>query len=290
MGDIRYGFTVLVPFLRHAGYFAAFMIFCALMSFTKYTLQKRKIDLIYFLVFILGIVISTRRKPLIGLILSLIIFFIVVPSSTLRFKFRKLSIIGTLIAIITFLFFDLINDVLQSGYTYFYQLDNLDIARNALYVIAITISSQYFPLGLGFAQFGGATSFINYSNAYYEYGLNRVYGLGPGIDESMFGMDTYWPYLIGQIGLLGLIIFLYMLWKLFLFLKSKIRSELFYIKFLSISSVCILVEAIWEAFTSPVFSNTFYIYFIFVPIGFLMSFEKNISKNRLYDYTKIHLK
>ncbi|MCH5342472.1 MAG: hypothetical protein J1E64_00425 [Acetatifactor sp.] len=74
-------------------------------------------------------------------------------------------------------------------------------ARLALYMVGVLILRDKFPLGSGFGTFGSFLSGKFYSNIYYMYGISTVDGLGP--DKYNYISDAYWPWIYGQLGILG---------------------------------------------------------------------------------------
>ncbi len=82
------------------------------------------------------------------------------------------------------------------------------VARPMLYVAGVLVLWDHFLLGSGLASFATSPSStdINYSNLYYEYGLDNVWGLSPSYDS--FISDTFYPAL-AQFGMVGVVLFIY---------------------------------------------------------------------------------
>ena len=78
-------------------------------------------------------------------------------------------------------------------------------ARVALHVVGIRVLADYFPLGSGFGTFGSYLSGEYYSNIYALYGIDRVWGMSKNFYS--FISDVFWPYIYGQFGLFGLLIY-----------------------------------------------------------------------------------
>jgi len=267
--DIRYGFYGAGSFMKFAGYFGAFMVFCAVLSFSNYLLFGRKVDLFFILIFFLGIIASTRRKSILGFIIAIMIYLLFMNNMKIKNKYLKIFLLILSLAVIFLLFYDLILNIIYSGLFYLQDYDSLDIARNALFIISIVIGLEYFPLGVGFGKFGGAVSFLYYSEFYYKYNLNNVYGLRPGIDAVRFGMDTFWPYVLGEVGIIGLLLFLFIIIYFFKYAKNSLALISYNNKYFAMVVVLLLIAYLPDTFTAPVFSNTYYIYFIITPLGFL---------------------
>ena len=98
--------------------------------------------------------------------------------------------------------------------------DEESLARPFLYLTAFYIFLDYFPFGSGLASFGTTASGISYSDIYYQYDLNTIWGLSP--DFHSFVADTYYPSL-AQFGVFGLALFIF-------FWVRIIKEALFYLK------------------------------------------------------------
>ncbi|WP_295730153.1 hypothetical protein [uncultured Muribaculum sp.] len=99
-------------------------------------------------------------------------------------------------------------------FSYYFILGNSDtfdpnmaasFARPALYFTGFLILLDYFPFGSGLASFATYASDVHYSTLYYEYNLDKVWGLSPTYSE--FICDAYYPSL-AQFGVVGLILFI----------------------------------------------------------------------------------
>jgi hypothetical protein len=80
--------------------------------------------------------------------------------------------------------------------------------RQRLETASIEIARNDFPLGAGFGRFGSAPSIEDgaYSPVYSQYGLSKYYGFRPS-DPVSFALDTSWPGLLGEVGVLGFLAF-----------------------------------------------------------------------------------
>lgn len=82
----------------------------------------------------------------------------------------------------------------------------LTTARMALHVVGIKILLDFFPLGSGFGTFGSYLSGRYYSNIYELYGIHKVWKMTR--EEYDFISDVFWPYIYGQFGFLGTLVYL----------------------------------------------------------------------------------
>lgn len=89
---------------------------------------------------------------------------------------------------------------------------------------AIVVFKRYFPLGAGFATYGSDQAFKNYSRLYYEFGYNDIHMLNR--ETGRVANDNFWPMILAQFGLLGIVCYLYILYSQFAYvMKLKVESE-----------------------------------------------------------------
>lgn len=111
-------------------------------------------------------------------------------------------------------------------------------ARPVLYVTGYLILFDYFPFGSGLASFASYPSSANYSNVYYEYGINNVWGLSRNMPD--FICDAYYPSL-AQFGIVGLILFIWFWIYAYNFIRVMIRSKEIKYKYnIIIGSLCVI--------------------------------------------------
>lgn len=85
-------------------------------------------------------------------------------------------------------------------------LMNDSAPRFILFYYAFKTAFNFFPLGGGFASYGGNMAIRAYSRLYEKYGFQDLRGMSS--DDSCFLMDSYYPLIIGQFGFLGTSLFL----------------------------------------------------------------------------------
>lgn len=83
-------------------------------------------------------------------------------------------------------------------------------ARLAMFVTCIKIAIDFFPIGSGFGTFASFLSGRYYSGIYAMYGLSNISGLR--IDQYNYVSDTFWPWVIGQFGFVGGIVYISLLY------------------------------------------------------------------------------
>ena len=115
----------------------------------------------------------------------------------------------------------------------FYYNRGMEEARVALYVVGIKILMDFFPLGSGLGTFASHLSGRYYSNIYEMYGIAGVRGITQ--EKYNFASDVFWPYVYGQFGILGLLIYGKLILDIFL---RQFRSNLTH-------ASCAAVAAMW---------------------------------------------
>lgn len=78
---------------------------------------------------------------------------------------------------------------------------NVQEPRGLLMVTGLDIAKRFFPFGSGLGTFGSNASRTNYSELYYQYGFDKIWGLAPWHD--VFLTDSYWAMMIGEYGLIA---------------------------------------------------------------------------------------
>jgi hypothetical protein len=176
------------------------------------------------------------------------------------------------VGIIIYLFFgDMINNLTMLTIDRYISVDYMDSARKALYHTGFTIGLHDFPLGEGFGRFGSWIARVDYSPVYYEYGLQSVYGLSP--DDPKWATDTYWPSIIGEVGILGTILFI----SFFLYVMRGIYVKLHDArvskngKVFLLFSLFIMIQSLVESLGEQIFNGSPQYIFIFAVMGIAAS-------------------
>lgn len=99
--------------------------------------------------------------------------------------------------------------------------------RGQLFYYGIKTMQDYFPIGAGFGTYGSNVAAEHYSPLYVKYGFLNVYGMG--YKHTNFLNDNYWPMIMGQFGLIGVILVVIILYKFYMRnIKLSRENEHFY--------------------------------------------------------------
>lgn len=193
----RYGLRVVQLMYGHPTYLASAAVFLLALLTIFY---ERK-NGIYILMACTVLFFTLRSKAVAGIAAYGLIFFFLLHR---RKKMRVWYIV--LIAAVAFL-------VAQDQILYYYVEMREESARAALTTTSFQIMQDYFPIGTGFGTFASSEAAKNYSQVYFLYDLNSVYGLSA--EKYTFSSDTFWPIIMGQTGVIGTISYVYVLIQLF---------------------------------------------------------------------------
>lgn len=268
--DRRNGIVSPCSIFEHPGTYGWYMLVIAFYYYAKYYLYRNKKDQKSFFIYIFFALLSMKAKVILSLISMLVVSNIILNKKKINIKALMISISSALIILILF------KDYLIYTYKLYYTFDIQQTARAAFNINSLAILKEYFPLGVGFGKFGSYYAGVYYSEYYYYYGMNLIYGLQP--DLLIFPTDTYWPSIIGETGGIGTVILIYCLYNI---VKEIIKN--FTLKkneFLSLWAVLIFTQALVESLGAPTFNSAPQNIIIGIIVGMsLKNYGKKEEKN-----------
>ena len=163
--------------------------------------DMRKRDLVIFMIILLPGLVSFRSKFVAEIIIYAALLFYV--KRPMKLSLKLLVLMAILAVVVIWANFEKFSIYFITGY-------DEGAARTYMYYTSFEMLGDYFPFGSGFGTFGTDASGRYYSPLYYKYGLNFIYGCRPDdyqTDHSFF-MDTFFPVVIGQFGIIGTLLFI----------------------------------------------------------------------------------
>ena len=134
--------------------------------------------------------------------------------------------------------------------------------RNALYVGSIAIARDHLPLGAGIGRFGSHMSREAYSPEFARYGLAQVNGLRP--EAPIAVTDTFWPMVLGETGVIGLVAALLFFASIGLQLwRAGLDALPAGARAIAIGGLLVFVESLVRSLISPAFVAPPIAYFAF---------------------------
>jgi hypothetical protein len=280
--------VVVKSIFTHPALFGYFTSLVAIFLFAQYATTRRRIWLALGLFMALGPFLAARRRAIVALLAAM-------GTGALEYwiRFRSLpetlrswlpAAAGTVVIAIAFLpmltgLYQLtIDRYLDGGVPLPSEApgegsiggeDNPQ-ARIALYRGSVEIGVDYFPLGAGMGRYGSWVSRDPYSPLYHEYGLSDVRGLRPANPKS--ATDTFWPSILGELGVIGLAAYVaflatiaWMLWR------EAGRADGVTLRVLRLAAGMALAQAIMESIASSMFHSPPRAYLFFLIIGLVAS-------------------
>nr|KHD97528.1 hypothetical protein GY22_09355 [Kocuria polaris] len=205
----------------------------------------------------LAVVMSFRRKAIAGVLAGAATVWLLIPR-----RRGTLLLVLTAVPLVVLLSWDTLAAI--AAFTYQDYVVNAHLApRIIMYQDSAGIAVRDFPLGAGFGRYGSHLAEADYSPEYVERGYLAIWGMG--IDnEGGFLTDTFWPAILGETGVLGLLGFVIGIGRMVLqgrFLTAGTNEPAH--RFLGILLLAWGVEYLLESFAAPSFS---------APPGFVLIF------------------
>jgi hypothetical protein len=159
-----------------------------------------------------------------------------------------------------------------------------------MYITAFKILIDNFPFGSGFGTFGSPASVYNgYSQIYIDYGVDTIAEMSPEAVELGIStlFDTYWPHLIGELGVIGFGLFI-ILWFFPLYVSrfyiKRLKSNIFNLSmYFIIFSYIVLLTLEGLALYNPEAPLFIVLYWVLVaiPFGYIKYSFKNEIQSRI---------
>ena len=213
-GGVRYGVKCFQFVLNNPGNFSKFFYFLSPLLvadlYYKSTRYKKFVILIALIVW--ASTMRSRAISFIAVFLILGFFYFSVKGKACGALIKSKIKIRYLIPVV------LIAAALSWKQIVFYFTSDTQ-ARAVLLRYGIITMISYFPIGAGFGTFGSDIAAKYYSRLYTDYGFEFIYGMRS--NETYFLNDNYWPMVMGQFGVIGLLIFIVIL---YLFIKMAVNG------------------------------------------------------------------
>ena len=270
----RFGILSVSSLFLHPGKFGWFMLLCFIIRLSKNynnsmntNTKKKNFWMIIDLIFAL---LSFRTKVIIGFLAVFVAYELLFKAKNFISALKKIYPIIIFVLVIGFVFKGVLFETYNLYFTDKYGVS----ARQSLNETSLKIAKDKFPFGVGFGKYASWYSIIEYSDVYYAYSINDVYGLTP--DDPWYATDVFWPAIIGETGFLGLSIFIIMLLcvlkKLFIYIKKyKNKCNIF----LQLTAFLLLIQTIIESFGEASFNSSPQNIFVGLFVGVAIS---NISQ------------
>jgi hypothetical protein len=154
--------------------------------------------------------------------------------------------------------------------------------RILLYTTSVEIARDYFPLGAGLGRYASPLSRDpdNFSPLYHHYGLDHIWGLTPHYPAYI--TDTYWPHVLGEIGVFGLVAYIVYIGALGvgLWRATRTLTEAFSHAF-ALGAAMAFVHAAVEALASSMYESSPRIYLLFGAFAIALALARAARSSHL---------
>ena len=291
----RASVTVIRAIFLHPAQYGWLTAFTSLMLYALFLVTRTWWALPVAIALNIGTVLSGRRTPLIGVLAGLVV--------GLAWQFRsvrsRLSLVRTWLpmAVALVLVIVMLLPLIGTLYTYTVTeyMPNADAVaelfsddpdgaivgtlhpRTALYIGSIAVARDHLPIGAGFGMYGSHLSRAEYSPIYAQYGLDRVPLLGP--DQPYAVTDTYWPMVLGETGLIGLLaaltFYVTVLVGLWHAASSFVSPAA---RVVGLAVLMVFVEGLVRSLTASVYTAPPIAYFVLGAAGVSMALQRTIAE------------
>jgi hypothetical protein len=151
----------------------------------------------------------------------------------------------------------------------------------ALYNTSVLVGRDYFPLGAGLGRYGSWLSREHYSPLYKKYGLSDIRGLAPARPAegarrarvaAPSATDTFWPAILGEMGVIGLVAYLGFMATLGWMLWFEVRREDgLVLRTFRLAAGMVFAQAVLESAASSMFYSPPRVYLVYLVVGIVAS-------------------
>lgn len=188
--EVRYGIKSAVLFFAHPTYLAGSMAFLLVLMTVSY--EKKNLP---YLVMATIMMAFTLRSKAIASALVFVVLFVMLVLLKKELKLRHLILLGGVCLAI------------GSPLIYFYYIKLAGRGTRAVLTsLSFTVMRDHFPIGAGFGTYASSAANKYFSTVYKLYDLE--YLLRFDGQWRSFLSDTFWPIIIAQNGIIGLLAFL----------------------------------------------------------------------------------
>jgi len=254
--DFRYFTYSLQLCFGHPDSLAKFCI--TIIYILTFNLKYKKNNIIYIILLAFVVIFTFRTKAIVGVF---IYFLIYIYFGVIRIKSKT-----------PFIILGIIGGVYLGYDTFLSYYSHADYTRTLLTTDSLKIAKKMFPLGAGFGSFASNVAAVHYSKLYERLGYLKIWGMGR---DSEFLSDTFWPIIIGETGLIGVICFSMIIYQFikYIFNEMKIKKE-FFIVALSILCYQLISSLGAPAFFHPESMSQFFL------LGILIKIFNNGKENK----------
>jgi hypothetical protein len=282
--SVRGELTVIKSLFLHPAILAWFSVFAALFLYAQVIIRHRWWLLPIAFLLNVGTILAGRRTSVVGLAVALVVAILWQwPTAAARAtRLRTMLAMAAGIVIVVVAFFSPLSNLAEltlDEYATPPQVvaqifgpspDPAAIAavppRTALYVASVAVARDHFPLGAGLGRFGSQMSRAEYSPLYARYGLTRIPGIARGDSGSV--TDTFWPMVLAETGVIGLLAYAAFIVSLIALLwRIASRAASGPERAFALGVLLVMVESVIASLTAQTYAAPPIAYLVFATAG-----------------------
>ena len=191
--------------------------------------KYRKIQLAFIVMMLLLMLSTLRSRTYFYVVLYILGYYYMIARKRSKIKMRYVIIIGVLGILVSFPKIE-------------FYFSNETTARSILLKYGIETARTYFPLGSGFATYGTSAAKDFWSPLYNRYNFGNYYGLSQ--DWGAFLTDNYWPAILGQFGIIGMLLIVWLIYRVY---KKCLKQTDLILKFGALFGItCMAVSSLFS--------------------------------------------
>lgn len=200
-GQMRFGIWGFNFLYNYAHIYSMILLFSLII--VSITIKNNNKFNKYLIATLIQLVLTTKGTSIVTAAAIIFVLYMIKNNNKLKLKdFIPIGIMGIILG----------NYQIKTYYM------NPETPRSLILNYAFKCLAMFFPLGAGFATYGSDMANKFYSNLYYEFGFDKIWGMHKG---SLFLNDNYWPMILGQFGLIGFACSIYMLYLFFSIIQES---------------------------------------------------------------------
>ncbi|MDQ1436387.1 MAG: hypothetical protein QOK43_16 [Acidimicrobiaceae bacterium] len=258
--EYRHGLPSVQSVFSSPGAYSGFMSLLFAFFFGRFAATGARKDLGYSLAFGIGSLLSLRLKAMLDVPLVLAVAY----ALSARGRRAALAVVASVLGFLAML--SPVSAIARSQIATYGSAQN-ETARRLLYRVSGQIARSNFPFGVGFGRFGSWPSTLVYSPVFYQYGLSGVWGLSP--EYRSFINDTTWPTILGESGVIGVLLYGGAVIALLLHLRARLRDKSApkSARAGAVGAITVVTTLIAESAGSPIVFNSLPVMLAAVVIG-----------------------
>lgn len=251
--EVRMGFRTYKYIFDDAAHLSNLQYFILFFLTANYKIKRSRNSLLLICMTLITWILTFKSRAILFALLFPLLFYIVV------IKKKKISInIKSGIVLILFAVF-ITYDQIDN-----YFVSNDRMPRYLLFYGGLETMMKYWPIGAGWGTYGTDMAVKYYSPLYTELGFEQAYGLSP--DYNVYAHDNYWPAIMGEFGIIGVIIEL----MIFFCIHKILRADYYFSRISYMYVIFVFITHLYASAVTSVFFQyqTLFLFFLLPLIKF----------------------